>query len=395
MTYTGRSSDSSYGVLMSSPFLYASLARSRSSSRGSWPAVASRRSSRALRALLVRSRGTITSTVTSMLPVVPSLRRTPLPRTMNVRPFGVPGGIRTVTGAPRCDGTLTSAPRVSSAKSTGTVTVRFAPDRPNSGCGFTCTRTYRSPDGPPRSPGAPLPASLIRWPSATPAGMRAWMVRELIARPLPVHAGQGSSTTRPRPWHSLHTSDIPKEPRFLLDCPVPWQDGHILGTVPALAPVPWQVGQGPSPVSRSATVVPSIASLKVSDVSVSTSAPRRARLWVVVRPRLNTPPKMSPRPPPSPVPLKMSPRSKPPNPPWPGRCPVGTRKPPPNSERASSYSLRRFSSDSTEYASEISLNRSSAEASPLFASGWYLRASLRYAALISAGLAVLATPRAL
>ena len=35
-----------------------------------------------------------------------------------------------------------------------------------------------------RSPGAPLPASLIFWPSATPAGMRAWMVRELIARPL-------------------------------------------------------------------------------------------------------------------------------------------------------------------------------------------------------------------
>src|SRR5206468_8617232 len=233
-------------------------------------------------------------------------------------------------------------------------------------------------------------------PSATPAGMRAWMVRELIARPLPVHAGQGSSTTRPRPWHSLQTSDMPNEPRCLLDCPVPWQDGHMCGTVPALAPVPWQVGQGPSPVSRSATVVPSIASLKVSVVSVSTSAPRRARFWVVVRPRLNTPPKMSPRPPlPPSAPPKMSPRSKPPNPPWPGRCPVGTRKPPPNSERASSYSLRRFSSDSTEYASEISLNRSSAEASPLLASGWYLRASLRYAALISAGLAVLATPRAL
>jgi hypothetical protein len=144
-------------------------------------------------------------------------------------------------------------------------------------------------------------------------------------------------------------------------------------------------------------VVPSIASLKVSVVSVSTSAPRRARFWVVVRPpRLNTPPKMSPRPLPPSLPPKMSPRSKPPNPPCcPGREPVGTRNPPPNSERASSYSLRRFSSDSTEYASEISLNRSSAEASPLFASGWYLRASLRYAALISAGLAVLATPRAL
>src|ERR1700733_7614530 len=375
----------------------ASFARSRRSSRGSWPAVASRRSSTALRALPFRSFGTMTSTVTIRLPVVPSLRRTPLPATRNFLPFWVPGGIRTVTGAPRCEGTLTSAPRVSSVNVTGTVTGRSEPERPNTGCGFTCTRTYRSPAGPPRSPGAPLPGILIRWPSATPAGMRVWMVRELIARPLPVQAGQGSSTTMPRPWHSLHGSEIPNEPRFLLDWPVPAHDGQTLGMVPALAPVPRQVGQGPSPGSRSATVVPSIASPKLSVVSVSTSAPRRGRFWAVfLLPPPNTPPNRSPsRPPASPAPLRMSFRSKPPKPPVLGRVPVGTRKPPPNSERASSYSLRRFSADSTEYASEISLKRSSALASPWLESGWYLRASLRYAVLISAGFAVLATPRAL
>ena len=100
------------------------------------------------------------------------------------------------------------------------------------------------------------------------------------------------------------------------------------GTVPALAPVPWQVGQGPSPVSRSATVVPSIASPKLSVVSVSTSAPRRGLFCAVVRPLPpNTPPNRSPRrPPASPAPLKMSPRSKPPKPPLcpgplPGRHP--------------------------------------------------------------------------
>src|SRR5580693_10601181 len=340
----------------------------------------------------------MTSTVTIRLPVVPSLRRTPLPATRNFLPFWVPGGIRTVTGAPRCEGTLTSAPRASSVNVTGTVTVRSEPERPNTGCGFTCTRTYRSPAGPPRSPGAPLAGILIRWPSATPAGMRVWMVRELMARPLPEPSGHGSSTTRPRPWHSLHGSEIPNEPRLRFDWPVPLQVGQTFGMVPALAPVPWQMGHGPSPVSRSATVVPSIASLKLSVVSVSTSAPRRGLFCAVVRlPPPNTPPNRSPRrPPASPAPLKMSPRSKPPKPPFcPGRLPAGTRKPPPNSERASSYSLRRFSSDSTEYASEISLNRSSAEVSPLFASGWYLRASLRYAVLISAGLAVLETPRAL
>ena len=195
----------------------------------------------------------------------------------------------------------------------------------------------------------------------------------------------------------MHGSEIPNVPWFRLDCPVPAHTGQTRGTVPALAPVPRQVGHGPSPVSRSATVVPSIASPKLSVVSVSTSAPRRGRFWAVFRlPPPNTPPNRSPsRPPASPAPLRMSFRSKPPKPPVLGRVPVGTRKPPPNSERASSYSLRRFSSDSTEYASEISLKRSSALASPWLESGWYLRASLRYAVLISAGFAVLATPRAL
>src|SRR5271166_3389651 len=175
--------------------------------------------------------------------------------------------------------------------------------------------------------------------------MRVWMVRELIARPLPEQDGHGSSTTRPRPRHSWHGSEIPNDPWFRLDWPVPAHTGQTRGTVPALAPVPWQVGHGPSPVSRSATVVPSIASPKLSVVSVSTSAPRRGRFWAVLRlpPRLNTVPNRSPRPPPaSPVPPKMSPRSKLNPPPPPGRVPVGTRNPLPNSERASSYCLRRF-----------------------------------------------------
>src|SRR6266852_5563560 len=103
------------------------------------------------------------------------------------------------------------------------------------------------------------------------------MVRELIARPLPLHDWHGS-TTRPRPRQVLQGSDIPKPPRFLDCCPVPWQSGQTLGTVPDFAPVPPQTGQGPSPVRRSVTVAPSIASPKDSVVSVSTSAPRRARL---------------------------------------------------------------------------------------------------------------------
>src|SRR5215469_10785812 len=177
-----------------------------------------------------------------------------------------------------------------------------------------------------------------------------------MARPLPEHSGHGSSTTSPRPRHSLHGSENAKLPRFRLDWPVPWQVGHTRGTVPDFAPVPWQVGHAPSPVSRSDTVAPSMASLNDSVASVSTSAPRRGRVCCVVRPPPNTPPNRS-----------LRSNGKPPAPPGPPA--PGDRKPPPNSERASSYSLRSLASDKTLYASEISLNRSSDFASPLLASG--------------------------
>src|SRR5580658_8292377 len=181
---------------------------------------------------------------------------------------------------PPCVGTLLSARSAASGSVIGTVMVRLCPDLPNTGCDSTCTRTYRSPGGPPRSPGAPLPFSLIRWPSATPAGMRAWIVLVLIARPLPAHTGHGSSTTRPRPRQVLQGSENAKLPRFLLACPVPSQVGHTRGTVPALAPVPMQALQGPSPARCSDTVAPLTASAKLSDASVSTSAPRLGRCWV-------------------------------------------------------------------------------------------------------------------
>src|SRR5579859_7626536 len=120
--------------------------------------------------------------VTSMSPSFPSeLRRNPLPLARRIVPLAVPGLILRMNGTPCSIGTLISAPSAASANVTGTVTVRLSPDRPNTLSGVTCTRTYRSPGGPPRSPGAPLPLSLIRWPSATPAGMRAWMVLVLIA----------------------------------------------------------------------------------------------------------------------------------------------------------------------------------------------------------------------
>src|SRR6516164_8943767 len=324
ITYTGVSSDTSNGLPTTLPpdssychlpvsLRHACLARLSRSSRGSSPALASRNDSRASQAVPLSFSGTWTETVTSRAPLVPSLRRTPLPGARNVRPLGVPAGIRMLTGTPRSVGTLISAPSAASVKVTGTDTVRLSPDRPKMGCGVTCTRTYRSPAGPPRSPGAPLPLSLIRWPSPTPAGIRAWIVRVLMARPLPEHAGHGSSTTSPRPRHVLQGSEKAKLPRFRLAWPVPSQVGHTLGTVPALAPVPLQTWHGPSPARCSDTVEPSIASVKLSDASVSTSAPRRGLGWLDRRP--NTPPSRSPSPPPAPPvppgwPPNRSPRSK-------------------------------------------------------------------------------------
>jgi hypothetical protein len=62
---------------------------------------------------------------------------------------------------------------------------------------------------------------------------------------------------------------------------------------------------------------------------------------------------------------------------------------------ARSYSLRLSGSPRTSCASEISLKRASDFASPGFLSGWYLRASLRYAFLISSADALRSTPSTL
>ncbi len=221
---------------------------------------------------------------------------------------------------------------------------------------MTCTRTYRSPAGPPRSPGAPLPLSLIRWPSATPAGMRAWMVRVLIARPLPEHTGHGSSTTSPRPRHSWHGSENAKLPRFLLSWPVPSQFGQTRGTVPGLGPgalagraralagqpqadrdavqrvaerqrgLRLHVRAAPRPVLRGTRPAAAAehAAQDVPEPAARAAAAGRAAAEQVAEVEAAEP----------------AARRRPGHP---GPAP---RNPPPNSERASSYSLRRLLSDS-------------------------------------------------
>src|SRR5205085_117158 len=68
-------------------------------------------------------------------------------------------------------GTVTSPPSMASCIATGRSTRRSSPSRVKKGCGFTRTRRYASPGGPPPTPGLPWPARRMRWPSFTPGGI--------------------------------------------------------------------------------------------------------------------------------------------------------------------------------------------------------------------------------
>src|SRR6185437_9132493 len=148
--------------------------------------------------------------------------------------------------------------------------------------------------------------------------------------------------------------------------------GHTLGLVPALAPVPWQVGHALEVGTASGTCAPLTAWSKVSDTSVSRSRPRGA-----ARPERTSPCRPpGPRWAPPPLPNRFDKMSEK----LPENAP-GSKPPPPvpklNGPVPRSYALRLSESDSTSCACEISLKRSSAFLSPGLRSGWYWRASLR------------------
>ena len=87
------------------------------------------------------------------------------------------------------------------------------------------------------------------------------------------------------------------------------------------------------------------------------------------------------------------PASKPPKPPCPAPVPAPGRPPEPKKIPPRSYCLRLSASPTMSYADWISLKRSSAFASSGLRSGWYWRASLRYAFLMSSCDALRSTPR--
>ena len=113
--------------------------------------------------------------------------------------------------------------------------------RPNSSWCATFTRTKRSPGFPPAGPGSPRPASLIRAPLLTPAGILTWNVRVRRTDPAPLHVAHGVSMMRPVARHRRHGCAIEKKPWLTAISPLPSHSGHVIGLVPGAAPDPWQV----------------------------------------------------------------------------------------------------------------------------------------------------------
>ncbi len=185
--------------------------------------------------------------------------------------------------------------------------------------------TKRSPAGPPLRPGAPRPLRRMRWPSATPAGMRTWTSRGRRSTPVPRHVGHGSSTTTPAPPQARHGEENEKKPWFSSITPRPPHCEQTFGWVPGLAPLPLQVLHCASLVRCSVVVMPCTASAKSRVNDASRSPPRcgpaDAEAPPPRRPRPNICPSTSPRP--SAPTLKSN--VWPPNPP----PPLGL-KPPPN-----------------------------------------------------------------
>src|SRR3954451_3134479 len=213
----------------------------------------------------------------------------PSPRRRWTVPCLVPGGTRSRL-VPCSVGTSTSAPPIASATVIGTSTSTLSPLRQNTGDASTWQTTNRSPDGPPRSPASPLPASRIREPSLTPGGMLTRYFLTSRRRPWPWQVGHGSSITVPAPLQRVHGRVIENRPWPWDSTPRPWHTGQTTGEVPGRAPVPRHVVHGVWVDTVTGTCAPSTACSKVRDTVVSRSRPRSATGLVRVPPRAPPPP---------------------------------------------------------------------------------------------------------
>ena len=88
-------------------------------------------------------------------------------------------------------------PSAAAVMGSATVACRSSPRRTKVGWLATTISTYRSPAGPLPAPTSPSPASWIRVPVSTPAGIRMVSERRERTRPSPEHCTQGCAMTVP------------------------------------------------------------------------------------------------------------------------------------------------------------------------------------------------------
>ncbi len=81
----------------------------------------------------------------------------------------------------------------------------------------------------------------MRMPLSIPAGIFTSSVLLRLMRPAPEHAGHGSGTILPVPWHFGQVCWMLKKPCCMRTWPWPPQVEQVTGDVPGFAPEPWQV----------------------------------------------------------------------------------------------------------------------------------------------------------
>src|SRR5688572_6245554 len=235
----------------------------------------------------------------------------------------------------------------------------------------------RSPAGPPFRPRPPCPFILILPPVSVPGGTLIRTFFLLLISPRPAHVLHGSVGTWPLPRQTGHGRFTANPPCANDSTPRPLHSAHTLTALPGAPPDPPHVAHCSLTSISTGTLPPRTAVRKGTSSTVSTDCPCSGpRDFCFAAPPPNIEPNRSPSPPSPPMSKSSKLIDDPP------RCCDAPRRPrvkPSNAPRLriSSYFFLFSASPSTLCASEISLNRSAAFGSLLFASGWYCLASLR------------------
>jgi hypothetical protein len=229
-----------------------------------------------------------------------------------------------------------------------------------------------SPLGPPRTPRPPWPLRRILPPLSVPPGTVMSSFLELRTEPAPLQAVHFSVGTLPRPTQAGQGRTCAKPPRPKLISPRPPHSVQACNLAPLAAPFPPQVPHSSFTSRVIGTLPPSAATLNGTSSVVSTLWPFSGPLGRCCRPPPKIEPKRSPKPPSPPMSnssIRGPPCDEPPGraPPLRGPRAVNGSKAP--RRRISSYCFRFSASPRTLCASEISLKRSAALASPGLVSG--------------------------